>query len=92
MSLVTEVGDLTAAVNLLIEEVDVKKTALDEAVGDAETAEAAAEAAQAAAESAQAAAEAAVASLVQITVVSVLNSAAEIPDPPASNTLYLIRA
>jgi D-ribose pyranose/furanose isomerase RbsD len=38
MSLVTEVGDLTAAVNLLIEEVDVKKTALDEAVDDAETA------------------------------------------------------
>lgn len=36
--------------------------------------------------------EAAVATLVQITNVIVADSATEIPDPPATNTLYLIRA
>lgn len=37
-------------------------------------------------------AQAAAASLIQITNVVVLNSASEIPAPPAANTLYLIRA
>jgi hypothetical protein len=58
----------------------------------AETAGSNAAAAQGAAETARDEARDAVASLVQIVTVAVLDSAASIPEPPASGTLYLIRA
>lgn len=58
----------------------------------AETARTGAEAAQGIAEDARDDAQAALATLLQITNVVIVDDASEIPDPPAANTLYLIRA
>lgn len=57
-----------------------------------ETARTGAETAQGLAEDARDDAQAALATLLQITNVVIVNDASEIPDPPAANTLYLIRA
>jgi hypothetical protein len=57
-----------------------------------EAARTGAETAQGLAEDARDDAQAALATLLQITNVVIVNAASEIPDPPAANTLYLIRA